>query len=345
MALELAALHHRLCLPSSSSPVTTLSAADSERSTPSVVHEKAKALFRKHEKYLNLNEEEFCHLFDQVEALPTTPRPTLFKRSDNLDRAVYRNKDANLFILFKEETDKAIFGGQKRISFAISYSPDSSESDLFVHSAPKDRLNFDTLFEGIDLSEDERSCYEELAYVMSIYDFEREQEFLNEIGPGTGIVSPTLHHASELFPFAIQPFYAKGDLFELLTKKERPSFSHRELVQMTKELITGLMRAHAAGIVHRDIKLLNVLVSSDNHASLCDFGFACRLTDFERLHGYTKECDISALGNVLEDLSACTDHDDVDELVYAIAQRIRADTPDVRLSLEEAFRWLESSDN
>ena len=52
-----------------------------------------------------------------------------------------------------------------------------------------------------------------------------------------------------------------------------------ELVSLTAELAAGLAHAHAAGIVHRDVKPHNVLLRADGVAKLTDFGIARAVTE------------------------------------------------------------------
>ncbi|MCO1333572.1 protein kinase [Microbulbifer sp. OS29] len=48
----------------------------------------------------------------------------------------------------------------------------------------------------------------------------------------------------------------------------------RQKVQLLKQIATGLARAHAAGIIHRDLKADNILIDSNNIAKIADFGIA-----------------------------------------------------------------------
>ena len=40
------------------------------------------------------------------------------------------------------------------------------------------------------------------------------------------------------------------------------------------EIISGLKAVHNAGLVHRDLKLENILVNAKGHIRICDFGLA-----------------------------------------------------------------------
>ena len=102
-------------------------------------------------------------------------------------------------------------------------------------------------------------------------------------------------------------------LHEYLTKGTKNCFSEKEARPLIRQLCRALNYLHERNIVHRDIKLHNVLLNDDN-LKLIDFGFACQIADSELLKVFCgtpsymspeilgrkpyfgKPCDIWALG-------------------------------------------------
>lgn len=72
--------------------------------------------------------------------------------------------------------------------------------------------------------------------------------------------------------YLIMEFVEGGNLREIL--KIRKTLSVPESLKILEDAAAGLAYAYSRGITHRDIKLTNLLISSQNEAKLVDFGLA-----------------------------------------------------------------------
>lgn len=75
--------------------------------------------------------------------------------------------------------------------------------------------------------------------------------------------------------YVVLEYMMKGDLFDLL-HEENPygMFEDFEAKRYVRDIAQGLAHLHAQGIVHRDIKLENLLVNEYDVVKLADFGWA-----------------------------------------------------------------------
>ena len=76
----------------------------------------------------------------------------------------------------------------------------------------------------------------------------------------------------EVGPYLVFEYVKGSSLKELLREKRR--LEPRVLLSLCAQLGDALDVAHAAGIIHRDVKPDNVLVGEDGRAKLADFGIA-----------------------------------------------------------------------
>lgn len=76
-------------------------------------------------------------------------------------------------------------------------------------------------------------------------------------------------------------YAAGGDLQALIERAKRRGvpLGNERVTLWTAELASALEHIHALGIIHRDVKSQNVLLSREGHVKLGDFGIARVLTE------------------------------------------------------------------
>ncbi|KAF9901868.1 hypothetical protein EC991_005602 [Linnemannia zychae] len=65
-----------------------------------------------------------------------------------------------------------------------------------------------------------------------------------------------------------------GDLYDYMRKVRKPSFGRLIMYMHDIALATAYMHSRRPSIIHRDLKSMNILITSDNKAKINDFGLA-----------------------------------------------------------------------
>ena len=85
--------------------------------------------------------------------------------------------------------------------------------------------------------------------------------------------------SSDGYLYLVTELVAGANLAQHLDAHGRLDVDHA--VRVADQILGALEAAHAAGIVHRDVKPSNVLLDNDGNGKLADFGIAKRLDDVE----------------------------------------------------------------
>lgn len=179
----------------------------------------------------------------------------------------------------------------------------------YVYKALQKKLNREVALKVLDTSSDKES----------VERFYMEAQAMKELDHQNLVqVFDFGEQGHQLF---IAMTYVKGStLSEVLENRKRLDFDAIEII--AKQVARGLLYAHSKGIVHRDVKPSNIMITHDNRVYLMDFGIshiqaAERLTltgmtmgtpeymSPEQCHGddVTLQSDIYSLGVILFEMT------------------------------------------
>lgn len=82
--------------------------------------------------------------------------------------------------------------------------------------------------------------------------------------------------------YLVMQYAAGGSLLDYVRSRKR--LPESEAVQLLQQVVVGLVYCHQQEVVHRDIKLENILLDSQHGMKIIDFGLAAFLTPGKKLH-------------------------------------------------------------
>lgn len=123
-----------------------------------------------------------------------------------------------------------------------------------VHVAYKE------FYEGVDMTE----FYKEVAMMSLLF----HPNLVRMLGAGI---------KDGKYAFIVTEIIENGSLHDMIFQKSRP-YNFNEVLTWALDTAKGMRYLHKMGIIHRDLKSLNLLITSDLHCKVTDYG-ASRLID------------------------------------------------------------------
>ena len=103
------------------------------------------------------------------------------------------------------------------------------------------------------------------------------RKFRSEAQAAAGLMHPNIVNVYDVgedrgLDYMVMELVEGITLKEYIEKKGR--LSHKEVISIAIQVCTGIGVAHAANIIHRDIKPQNIIISKDGKVKVTDFGIA-----------------------------------------------------------------------
>lgn len=89
---------------------------------------------------------------------------------------------------------------------------------------------------------------------------------------------------TEKYFFLVMEYMDQGDLLQKI--KDEGKYDEEEFLTVFRQVVSGLLYLHQNKILHRDIKLDNILLDSKAGAKICDFGISRFVNSDELLFEY-----------------------------------------------------------
>ncbi|UCH84597.1 MAG: serine/threonine protein kinase, partial [Candidatus Latescibacterota bacterium] len=105
-------------------------------------------------------------------------------------------------------------------------------------------------------------------------DEEQRQRFLREAQAAAALDHPNICTIYEIDETGEEIFISMAHI-EGVTLKEKIESGPLEIgeaLRVAIQLTRGLKAAHGRGVIHRDIKSTNIMVTNENHVKIMDFG-------------------------------------------------------------------------
>ncbi|CAK56179.1 unnamed protein product (macronuclear) [Paramecium tetraurelia] len=115
-----------------------------------------------------------------------------------------------------------------------------------------------------------------LAKINGAYNMRQEILFLSKL-QHPNIIKMYETFEDENYFYIVLEYCSKGNLFLLL--KEQGAFPEEKAFKYFNQILQAIQFMHKRQIIHRDLKLANILLTQDDNIKICDFNWATELID------------------------------------------------------------------
>ena len=84
------------------------------------------------------------------------------------------------------------------------------------------------------------------------------------------------------YVYLVMEHIGGGELFDKITSSENGVFTEDMAAHYMKKLLGAVNHMHSKGIIHRDIKAENIMISKEDEIKIIDFGLSKRVKSGEK---------------------------------------------------------------
>lgn len=118
----------------------------------------------------------------------------------------------------------------------------------------------------------------------------QESQALSSVAPHRFLANKFASLQTSAHLVLVLEFCPNGDLFDLIERQPQGKIDEADAKIFCAQLLLAVEHVHAHGVVHRDIKLENILVADDGSLKLTDFGFATHVDSMTHANGMSGRC-------------------------------------------------------
>ncbi len=102
----------------------------------------------------------------------------------------------------------------------------------------------------------------------------KEINRMNAFNDRTYIVKSYGLHSGKLFNYFDMELLSGGSLRKLIDSSPNEKLSEKDAIDIAKQIIAGMITVHNEGIIHKDLKPDNILLSDNKKVKISDFGIS-----------------------------------------------------------------------